>query len=227
MDSSNSISQFVSSVLSFTSQYSDVQWRALNLVGQPTSNAVYGDNSNSWCPATSNENQILELLFEIPVYISQIRIYENYNGGAVTQIEAYNSSANSYEIIWSREAPVLTQFYNIFSPEFPSTTFQSNQIRLTVNQSERNLFAEIEAVELVGRMINLEIPNKSLTHDIFNLFNNGLYSDIELGLYDKNTNKLVETIKCHRNILAIRSKTLFDYIESNSYQIRDINHLGN
>lgn len=33
MESENLISQYVSNVLSFTSEYSEVQWRALNLIG--------------------------------------------------------------------------------------------------------------------------------------------------------------------------------------------------
>ena len=43
MTSSNSISQFVSNVISFTSQYSDTQWRAANIIGPPTSNSIYGN----------------------------------------------------------------------------------------------------------------------------------------------------------------------------------------
>jgi hypothetical protein len=43
MTSSNSISQFVSNVISFTSQYSDTQWRATNIIGPPTSNSIYGN----------------------------------------------------------------------------------------------------------------------------------------------------------------------------------------
>jgi len=77
-----------------------------------------------------------------------------------------------FETLWSRETPTLAQFYNIFSPSFPKTLFQSNRIRLSITQTNRNIFTEIEAVELIGSVINLEIPPQSLTNDITNLLRN-------------------------------------------------------
>ena len=74
--------------------------------------------------------------------------------------------------MWSREAPVQSQFYSVFTPVFPKVLFQSNQIRLSLSQLERNLFSEIEAVELIGSVINLDIPKKSLTEDITSLLHN-------------------------------------------------------
>ncbi len=59
--------QFVSNVISFTSQYSETSWRAQNLVGPPILNGVYGDSSLAWCPSTSVDDQLLELYFDTPV----------------------------------------------------------------------------------------------------------------------------------------------------------------
>ena len=168
-----------------------------SLIGPPLTHHIYGDNSGAWCPATSDEDQTLELEFETSVYITQIKIYENYNGGAVTKIEGYTElwlwwpfrkifsyrflifhfqlkalNGDRYEILWGRESPSVAQFYNVFSPSFSKTRFQSNRIRLTITQTNRNLFAEIEAVELLGSVINLEVPQKSLTDDITNLLRN-------------------------------------------------------
>jgi hypothetical protein len=65
-----------------------------------------------------------------------------------------------------------SQFYSIFTPVFPKVLFQSNQIKLFLSQLDRNLFSEIEAVELIGSIINLDIPKKSLTEDINSLLKN-------------------------------------------------------
>jgi hypothetical protein len=65
-----------------------------------------------------------------------------------------------------------SQFYSIFTPVFPKVLFQSNQIKLFLSQLDRNLFSEIEAVELIGSIINLDIPKKSLTEDITSLLKN-------------------------------------------------------
>ena len=48
-----------------------------------------------------------------------------------------------------------------------------------------------------------------------------MYSDLEIDLLDENGSK-IEQIKCHKNIVAIRSETFFKYLEANNNQIKDI-----
>jgi hypothetical protein len=44
---------------------------------------------------------------------------------------------------------------------------------------------------------------------------------MEIYLLDKNGNK-IEQIKCHKNIVAVRSETFFKYLEANNNQIKNI-----
>lgn len=54
-----------------------------------------------------------------------------------------------------------------------------------------------------------------------------MYSDFEIDLFNINTGEKIESIKCHRNIIAVRSLTLFNYIQANNNQIKNISNTGN
>lgn len=186
--SSNNLSQFVSRVVSFTSEYGEHSWQASNLIGPPTSNMTYGDNSSAWCPAQADQNQVLELAFDTDVFISKIRLYENYNGGACTRLEALNQTSGEYELLWSASPEHLLSasgrvcnYYLIFEPQFEMTSFKSNQIRVTLAlESRAALFCEIEAVELVGFLINVTVPKNKLAIDLSHMFLESSYFDCEI-----------------------------------------------
>jgi hypothetical protein len=216
----DSLTQYVSRVISFTSQYSDSNWRATNLVGPPTLNGAYGDSINSWCPSTADQNQILELQFEELVYATQIKIYENLNGGGITSIEAKNIETNEYELLWSTDMPNILQHYNIFLPEFNPTRFQTNQIRITLTQEGRGAFSEIEAVALIGTLINLSICESTISLDLCELLNSKSFSDISIELISYS-----ETFAAHRCILTARSIELFNFIIKNDFKLEHIKPL--
>jgi hypothetical protein len=211
---SSLIRQFVSRIIRFTSQYSETNWSANKIIGPPHSNCSYGDSVNAWCPSNHNENQILELEFEISVYAREIRIYENFNGGSVTKIEAMNSAANEqYVTLWNTNETSIKSSYDIFSPRLNRTNFLTNRIRLTLTLEDRGVFAELEAVELVGTLINLEIPKISLSIDFSQMLNEGLFSDLEIRLDN------VETVlKAHKCVLAARSNTFYEFLVRNSFK---------
>lgn len=182
--SANKLSQFVSRVVSFTSEYGEHSWQASNLVGPPTSNMTYGDSSTAWCPSQADQNQQLELAFETEVFVSKIRLYENYNGGACTRIEALNLTTRNYELLWSTSPDLVrvANYYLIFEPQFDTTSFKTNQIRLTLTLEGRALFCEIEAVELVGSLINVAVPKTRLATDLSRMFLEASYFDCEISI---------------------------------------------
>jgi hypothetical protein len=216
----NQVSQFVSRVISFTSQYSDTNWRASNIVGAPTLNNVYGDNINAWCPSSSEENQTLELAFDTSVYPKQVKIYENYHGGAVTRIEALNGDV--YETIWSCNEPTTITAYNIFTPELsPVPLFATSQLRLTLNFENRNLFSELEAVELIGVLINLEPAERTLSVDLLKMLDDAIDADVEI----ETNSDSHETVKAHKCLLAIRCPHMLDYLRRNEFRLAEMSLL--
>ena len=210
----NKIRQYASQVLSFTSQYSETSWRAQNLVGPPSVLNIYGDSTSAWCPSSSNEDQVLELLFETSIFIHQVRIFENYNGGSVSKIEAFNQ--DHYETLWSSQTTEsLVQTYNIFSPQFECSKFRSNQIRITLNQNSRSVFSELDAVELIGLLVDIEIPKTSLSSDMIRLLNDSFLCDLKLTING-------EVFDAHKCILAIRAYELYKYLENINFSTNEL-----
>jgi hypothetical protein len=212
------LSQFVSRVLSFTSQYSDSNWSAGNLIGPPRLNNIYGDSVHAWCPSTNTDQQVLELGFERSVYIKAVRIYENYNGGAVTKIEVFNGS--DYQVLWSSEVATVRNTYEIFSPPLAPIDFSSNQIRLTMTLLGRDVFSEIDAVELVGSLVKFAIPKKTLSNDMSEMLRKELYTDLEVEVVTSEFGSRIH--KVHRCILASRSKPFFDFLAERNFKLENV-----
>jgi hypothetical protein len=206
------VSQFVSRIISFSSEYSSTNWSASKIIGPPRLNKIFGDNPNSWCPAIHNENQILELGFEKSVYLRQIRIYENFSGGAVTRIDALND--NEYETVWStNNPPVIKNHYDIFTPKFDPIDFSTNQIRIHLTLENRDEFTEIEAVEILGTIVNYHIPKKTLSYDMSEMLKNELFTDMKIECDE-------EVFKVHKCIIASRSLCLYSYLEKNDSKVK-------
>lgn len=210
----NQLSQFVTRVVSFTSQYGDTNWRASNLIGPPTLNNVYGDSGSAWCPSMADQNQELELAFETSVYVKRIKIYENYYGGAVTKIEALND--DHYETLWSTDSPTLVQYYNIFSPDIVPTSFQTNQLRISLTLENRGLFSEIEAVELLGVLVNIEAPVRTLDIDLMKMLKNEIHADLDIRDAD------LATTRAHSCIVAVRAPCFYQHLTENDFKLADL-----
>jgi hypothetical protein len=212
--------QFVARVVSFTSEYSNTNWTSANLIGEPTSGNLYGDTTRAWCPSVDNENQMLELEFESPVYIEKVNVYENLRGGAVTKIETYNPINNEYSTLWSCESPTLIEHYNIFSPSFDCVQFMSNRIRLTLTLENRIGFPEIEAVELVGLSIQIPVPAQSISSDISKLFNERICPDLNVQVIESSIDSHV--FQLHRCILKLRCERMLEFFSQVNFIVEDL-----
>lgn len=223
----NSISQYVSKIIHFTSQYgANEDWSAENIKGPPLLK-TYGSNARAWCPSTDNQNQQLELEFEISVFVKQVKIYENCCGGAVTKIEAFNHNNDNYEIVWATNMnnPRVILQYNIFCPDFKCTLFMSNRIRLTLTLQNRNVFSQIEAVELVGSLFSIEIPKNNLSIDMSKILMLQTFSDLILETKSCSINNespaSFETIRIHKCLLETRAPMFHKFIKENNYKLLD------
>jgi len=208
-------SQWVDQIVSFSSEFSAENWSARNLRGPPTCNNTYGDNASAWCPARYTQDEFLELRYLRSVYVSQVKIYENLNGGAVIKIEGMRQGG-IYETIWSREAPENHTQYRIFCPQFEKSSFRTNQLRLTLRFTAANYFSELDAVELIGTISNISIPQETIISDFSKLITFKDFSDMTIRFSDGE----VQALKA---IFLVRCQKLFAYLSLNDFLMRDLN----
>ncbi len=133
-----------------SSQYGEDGYSPLQATGAPDVPAA-SDNPLAWASQEADGTvETLELTYAYKVTPAAIRIYESYNPGAVTMVEAYDEESDEWAVLWEGNEPT-DQVYRIFSPELTSPDFVTDKIRLTIDSDLVAGWNEIDAVQLLGR----------------------------------------------------------------------------
>ncbi|KAL9656922.1 hypothetical protein ABK040_007014 [Willaertia magna] len=149
------VKQWVKQVNKFSSEYTG--WPADNIVGASNTYPEYGDLRTAWAPSKSKGAQeYLELEYDIPVYISEVRVYETYNPGSLYKITIYSSNDKvNKEVIYDDEtkANVLPAKSRIFIPTIDlqkSLAKPCNILYFDIDTTKNTSWYEIDAVLLCG-----------------------------------------------------------------------------
>lgn len=134
-----------------SSEYTDTRWSAMRATGEPDVLSCQ-DNVNAWASLEVTNDEILVLLFERAVRPTQVNIYQNYNPGAITQIEMIPAEGD-YTIPIANSADPGTACPGVFSVNLPDGLPEANGVIIHLNQTLVGDWNEIDAVELVGRTI--------------------------------------------------------------------------
>ena len=141
--------RYVSSVSSFSTEYSTTSWSADKIIGAPDAYPRYGDIATAWASrSTDAQREELVLVFQNPAPIEKISIYETYNPGAIDAIYAKNPNTSEWVLLWSGTASSAGSVSRIFSPTITPTTFDVSEIKLAINSPAVSGWNEIDAVSL-------------------------------------------------------------------------------
>lgn len=181
----NSFSQtinYADSVISYSTQYSAINWSANQVIGYPDAYPSYGDIVNAWAHSTADgQREAIELNFTNPMPIDSIWIYETYNGGSVDTVYVRNPGTGNWEIVYSGSVSAVTSA-QIFKVGFPMITFNVSDIRIAMNSPAVFSWNEIDAVAIVNSTsINTVIcSGDSLLINSSYQSNPGVYADSTL-----------------------------------------------
>jgi hypothetical protein len=143
-------SQWATSAVA-SSEYGTDDYSALQATGA-TDTPTAGDVPTAWASAEPDAGvETLELTYEIPVRPSGLAIFESFNPGAITTIEAYDADNDEWVVLYEGEAAPTEETYRVFIPEITPADFVTDQIRLTLDTAAVEGFNEIDAVQLFGR----------------------------------------------------------------------------
>jgi hypothetical protein len=145
------ISQWASSATA-SSQFSS-SWAATNATGAPDTPEC-GDYTTAWASSSSTGVDWLEVYYDVPVFATEINIYESYNPDQIVTVELIAVSGEVVEVY--TQAPEGFDTCPMFlSVTVPETDFLVQGVRITVDQSVLNVgWNEIDAVELIGYPAN-------------------------------------------------------------------------
>jgi hypothetical protein len=134
-----------------SSVFGEEDYSAMQATGaNDTPNA--GDYPTAWASLEADGGtETLELTYDVPVKPTGLAIFESYNPGAITTIEAYNGDDDEWVAIYEGEAGAIEEASRVFIPEITAVDFTTDQIRLTLDTAAVPGWNEIDAVQLFGR----------------------------------------------------------------------------
>jgi len=90
---------WATSVLGFSTQYSDTSWSAQQALGRPNVFPRHGDIAQAWASKGADDHdEWIELGYDNPRAVSAVEIYETFNPGAIESIELITTTGRRIEL---------------------------------------------------------------------------------------------------------------------------------
>lgn len=209
MNSKEEISQWVKSVIKFSSQ--DNERPAVNIVGPPKVYPAYEDSKSCWQPLLSKETngkEFLEINFEKAIYPTRIHIYETYNPGFCVAVSGKVESGLWIQL-WQGKIQSKPSEPVINEKKFVKFNFPVSEIRLEFDCNSKFRY-QIDACRLFGYEDPPEKDSDTSSDSQQSCINFGIWFNspdlADFTIINNNKN----FYPCHKFVLANASKKLFD-----------------
>jgi outer membrane protein OmpA-like peptidoglycan-associated protein len=136
-------------VIGFSSQFSNKEFSAIQILGEPSVIPDYGLTSAAWLPKFPTERmEWIKLKFQDPIYIQQIAINENLNSGVIVKVLIYDSLGKGYSVFSNNSPEKINRFGKMFNIFVDSADFRTDEIKIEINTINLNERYQIDAVAI-------------------------------------------------------------------------------
>lgn len=145
-----------------SSSLGDTDWSPDQALMEPDTFEC-GDSGTAWAPRSSDTKDWLELGFAVPVYATQVIIYQSFNPTQITSVQLIEPNGKTHEVYRGdpRDESMNCPYKTVITWDTP-LAYMTEKIRITVDQSKLGLGrAEIDAVQLSGK--KAEDPQLQMT----------------------------------------------------------------
>jgi outer membrane protein OmpA-like peptidoglycan-associated protein len=144
--------QWASKIIDFSSQLSEYQYSASQVLGKPNVLPESGDNPNAWLPSRPNRISFVKVGFEQPMKVRQIAIGESFNPGALYQVFLYdeNDGEHLLNTFTPRPLNVGGRLLNIYLSE---TEFSVSAVKIVIDGSRVPGYNGIDAIGISGTTV--------------------------------------------------------------------------
>lgn len=141
---------WASSVLGYSTQYSETSWSAQQALGAPNVYPQHGDLAQAWASQSADGHaEWIELGYDTPVAASAVEIFETFNPGAVETVELITTSGRRIELRpASAQEPVSGARRLVIAT--PCTSEPIAAVRVNLASQAVAGWNEIDAVGLVA-----------------------------------------------------------------------------
>lgn len=135
-----------------TTEYSYPQYGAVQATGAPNTLGC-GDSPTAWASRAVTNYEQLTLYYDTPVIPTAINIYQTFGRGSIVQVDIITSSGEIISLPDSADPPTNPPICpGVFTVDVSGYDVGAvNGVIITLDQTIRGMWNEIDAVELVGR----------------------------------------------------------------------------
>lgn len=143
-----------SQVVDVSSEFSPLEYSAIQALHKPNVLPGGGDNPNAWRPKSEEKAQFIMVSFDQPIKAKQVAVAESEHPGAVTKVLAYDKDYNEYVLfeLTPKAIPLQSRLLNLF---FETTPYEIYAIRVELDASAVPGYPAIDAIGI--SMSNLPI----------------------------------------------------------------------
>ncbi|HRP01618.1 MAG TPA: OmpA family protein [Candidatus Kapabacteria bacterium] len=149
--------QWAKKVIAFSSQASNLENSANQILGKPNIMPGYGNSDCAWMPQyPSRKVEWIKVQFNNPIYIKQVAVNENYNSGAIVKITVYDSLGNGYAI-YNSNTPEKVKSKDMLRVFPDGLDFRSNHIRIDINTALFTDYYQIDAIAISDNIDSIKV----------------------------------------------------------------------
>lgn len=183
-------------VVDYSSQLSDTEYSAQQVLGKPNAMPQTGNNPTAWLPSKPNKTEHITVSFEKQVRVNQIVIAESYNPSATYQIYLYDENGIEYLVHTFNPRPIDLQnrLINIF---IDRTSYKVSALKLVLDCAKVPGYNGIDAIAISPsrKAIDIKIDEPE-----------SLRKDIKIEKLDENVNS---EYKETRPLISPDGKTIY------------------
>ena len=143
-------------VLDYSSQLSDPEYSAQQVLGKPNAIPQGGDSPNAWMPAKPNKLEYITVSFDKAVKVQQIAIAESYNPSGVYEIYLYNKNGNEF-LVHTFEPRAIDLKSRLLRINIKKTKYDVATMRIVIDGRKVPGYCAIDAIGVSSSNKPIEI----------------------------------------------------------------------
>ncbi len=141
--------QWASKVIGKSSEYSDKEFSAAQILGKPNAMPVGGSSPVAWSPYWTNAGkEWIEVAFSKPMHVAQVAIAESFHPGAITKVSLIDTKAKSHVIYQNKKPASINKTSRMFHLYPKLTKYLVKGVKIELNTQEVAGYNHIDAISI-------------------------------------------------------------------------------
>jgi len=218
--------QWVAKVISYSSQYSDKQYSANQVIGSPSVKTEFGSTPTAWAPLEkrSINGEFIHVEYSNPIKLKTIYINETSSPGSISKIIAYDERFDEHEIYLNENLNFIVEESRLLTIELKTkTNFKVKQLKIFLDTKKVPGYNQIESIgisendeDFTIETKEAEISNFKIDKIKLNDYVNSSYSEL-LPIISSDAKKLFFTRDNHPENFGIERKQDIWYSNIDEY----------